>query len=75
MGSTVDQSKSSFTLHIVELDNGMFGLVAIDDKNNFQVHQEYNSPSVAALEGIISLVTNRLKGVSGMDPVVLGNPS
>ena len=62
MESTVkeDQTKSSYTLHIIEKDNGKFGLVAIDDKTNYQVRDEYESASTAALEGIIALTVNRI---------------
>lgn len=72
MESTVkqDQTKSSYTLHIIEKDDGKFGLVAIDDRTNYQVHDEYDTPSAAALEGIIALTMNRLleKKKDGTEP-------
>jgi len=54
-----DQTLSSFTLHIIEKENGKIGLVAIDDKTNYQVHEEYESATVAVLEGIVALNINR----------------
>jgi hypothetical protein len=56
----IDQKDSSYTLHVIE-EGDKVVVVAIDDKTNYQFRGEYDSPSVAVLEGIIALTQNRMK--------------
>lgn len=53
-------NESTFTLHLFQRADGTVKVKAIDDRDNYQIEAEYESLSIAALEGVIALNARRI---------------